>query len=105
MDNVYQYYTRDPHIAGSWIKSKYHKEIDAIFLGSDLKKDFKDITDINIVFTERDEKKMANRSTTGYIKKLKLRTDDKDIIYKGKIKVEKNVQEKDTGNAFSQKEK
>lgn len=87
VDNVYQYYTRDPHTAASWIKSKYHKDVDAIFLGSDLKDDFKNIKDIPLVFTERDEKNMAHRSTTGYIKKLKLRTLDENIQYKGKIDI------------------
>lgn len=70
VDNVYEYYTRDPHSAARWIKSKYKKPVDAIFLGSDLKEDFKDIKDIKIVFTDRDEKIMKNRSTTAYIQKL-----------------------------------
>lgn len=74
VDNVYQYYTRDPHIANSWIEAKYHQKVDAIFLGSDLKEDFKDITDITIIYTERDEKNMLHRSTTGYINKLRLGT-------------------------------
>ena len=86
VDNVYQYFTRDPHTAASWIKSKYNKDVDAIFLGSDLREDFKNIKDIPLVFTERDEKNMANRSTSGYIKKLKLRTLDENTIYKGNIK-------------------
>lgn len=72
VDNVYQYYTRDPHAANSWIKSKYGKSVDAIFLGSDLKTDFMDITDIKIVFTERDQNLMQNRSTTAYRKKMEI---------------------------------
>ncbi len=85
VDNVYQYFTRDPHIASTWIKSKYQQDIDAVFLGSDLKKDFEDIKDINIVFTDRDEQNMKNRSTSGYIKKLKLRTLDNKQTYTGNI--------------------
>ena len=70
VDGVYQYHTRDPHIAATWIKSKYGKDIDAIFLGSDLKNDFKDIKDIKLVFTDRDPN--MTRSTTNYRKKLTL---------------------------------
>lgn len=85
VDNVYQYFTRDPYTAASWIKAKYHKDVDAIFLGSDLKEDFKNIKDIPLVFTER-WKNMVNKSTSGYIKKLKLRTLNEDTKYKGNIK-------------------
>lgn len=74
VDNVYQYYTRDPHVAVSWINSKYHGSVDAIFLGSDLKADFKGFHDLPIIFTDRDEKNMHTRSTSGYLKKLKLRS-------------------------------
>lgn len=70
VDNVYQYYTRDPHSAISWIKSKYGKDVDAMFLGSDLKNDFKNVTDINIIFTDRDPNGMATKSTSAYRKKL-----------------------------------
>ena len=97
VDNVYQYYTRDPHTAASWIKAKYNKDVDAIFLGSDLKEDFKNIKDIPLVFTERDEKNMVNKSTSGYIKKLKLRTLDEDTKYKGNIKKSPAEKEKITG--------
>lgn len=96
VDNVYQYFTRDPHTAASWIKAKYNKDVDAIFLGSDLKDDFKNIKDIPLVFTERDEKNMINRSTSGYIKKLKLRTLDEDTKYKGNIKKSLDEKEKTT---------
>lgn len=70
IDNVYEYYTRDPHPAARWIQSKYKKQLDAIFMGSDLKEDFKDIKDIKIIFTDRDKRVMKNRSTTAYIKRL-----------------------------------
>lgn len=49
------------------------KKPDAIYCGSDLKKDYKNIKDLNIVYTERDPEKMKERSTSGYKKKLKLR--------------------------------
>lgn len=68
VDGVYQYHTRDPHIAASWIKAKYGKDIDAMFLGSDLKSDFRDVKDIPIVFTDRDPN--MKRSTTNYREKL-----------------------------------
>ncbi len=96
VDNVYQYFTRDPHTAASWIKAKYNKDVDAIFLGSDLKEDFKNIKDIPLVFTERDEKNMVNKSTSGYIKKLRLRTLNEDTKYKGNIKISPVEKEKFT---------
>lgn len=70
VDDVYQYYTRDPHVAAKWIESKYGKEPEAIFLGSDLKEDFKGIKGLNLVFTDRDPKAMQTRSTTAYRHKL-----------------------------------
>lgn len=70
VNGVYQYHTRDPHIAVNWIKAKYGEEVDAIYLGSDLKNDFKDIKDIELVFTDRDPN--MTRSTTNYRKKLTL---------------------------------
>ena len=87
VQDVYEYYTRDPHVANDWIKSKYGKSADAIFYGSDLKKDFskKDSADLNIVFTERDEKLMSKRSTTAY-RKLMLGQQKEKHTYKGKIK-------------------
>lgn len=69
--DVYPYYTRDLHVADSWISSKYKEKVGAVFLGSDLREDFKDSPDINIVFTERNPDKMKERSTTAYIGKLK----------------------------------
>lgn len=80
--DVYKYYTRDPKVANSWIKSKYGTSADAVFLGSDLKKDFSDIEGLNIVFTDRDEKTMTTRSTTAYLK-MYLGRSNKD--YKGSI--------------------
>lgn len=71
VSDVYVYYTRDLHIANDFIKSKYGQFVDAVFLGSDLKNDFKDSKDINIVYTERDEQLMKERSTTAYAKKFK----------------------------------
>ena len=79
VSDVYIYYTRDLHIANDFIKSKYNQSVDAVFLGSDLKNDFKDSTDINIVYTERDEQLMKERSTTAYAKKFKsLKLGDSD---------------------------
>lgn len=69
VDGVYQYHTRDPHIAANWIEKKYGKKVDAIFLGSDLKNDFKNIKDLNLIFTDRDPK--MTRSTTNYREKLR----------------------------------
>ena len=71
--DVYPYYTRDLHVADSWISSKHGENVGAVFLGSDLREDFKDSSDINIVFTERNPDKMKERSTTAYRKKLSLR--------------------------------
>lgn len=65
--DVYTYYTRDLHIAKDWIEAKYGS-LDPVFLGSDLKNDFKDCKDINIVFTDRPPEVMATRSTTAYRK-------------------------------------
>lgn len=70
--DVYRYYTRDPHIAAKWIQNKYGKTVDAIFMGTDLEQDFKDIDDIRIIFTSRSQEMMETRSTTAYTKKLRL---------------------------------
>ena len=72
VDDVYKYYTRDLENANAWIKSKYGKDVDAIFLGSDLEADFKDTKGLNIVFTPRTPEMMAKRSTSAYSKVLKL---------------------------------
>ena len=72
VDDVYIYYTRDLQIANDYIKSKYDRDVDAVFLGSDLKNDFKDVKNINIVYTERDAELMKERSTSSYLKKYKL---------------------------------
>lgn len=86
VDDAYVYFTRDLNIANDYIKSKYDKDVDAVFLGSDLKNDFKDIKNINIVYTERDEKLMEERSSTGYAKKYK------------KLSLSKQTDKKYTGN-------
>lgn len=86
VDDAYVYFTRDLNIANDYIKSKYGKDVDAVFLGSDLKNDFKDIKNINIVYTERDEKLMEERSSTGYAKKYK------------KLKLSNQTDKKYTGN-------
>ena len=86
VDDAYVYFTRDLNIANDYIKSKYDKDVDAVFLGSDLKNDFKDIKNINIVYTERDEKLMEERSSTGYAKKYK------------KLKLSNQTDKKYTGN-------
>lgn len=89
VDDAYVYFTRDLHIANDYIKSKYDKDVDAVFLGSDLKNDFKDIKNINIVYTERDEKLMEERSSTGYAKKYK------------KLSLSKQTDKKYTGNKIN----
>lgn len=65
---VYEYYTRNLHIANDYIKNRFGKEVDAVFLGSDLRKDFADTEGINIVFTPRNPEMMKKRSTTTYRK-------------------------------------
>lgn len=64
--DVYKYHTRDLRLANSWLKSKYKHTIDAIFLGSDLKNDFANTTDLNIIYTPRDKEGMKTKSTTAY---------------------------------------
>ena len=66
--DTYIYYTRDLHIANEWFKSKYKHPIDAVFFGSDLKKDFADVDDIKIIFTPRNKETMKTKSTTAYRK-------------------------------------
>ena len=65
---VYKYYTRDLHSANENIQGIYGKPIDAVFLGSDLQKDFSRTEGLNIIYTPRDREKMNVRSTTHYIK-------------------------------------
>ena len=89
VDDAYVYFTRDLNIANDYIKSKYDKDVDAVLLGSDLKNDFKDIKNINIVYTERDEKLMEERSSTGYAKKYK------------KLKLSNQTDKKYTGNKIN----
>lgn len=66
--DVYKYYTRDLNVATKWLQSKYNHDIDAVFLGSDLKKDFANNKDVNIIYTERNQEQMKTRSTTAYRK-------------------------------------
>ena len=66
--DVYKYHTRDLRIVSDWLKSKHSHTIDAIFLGSDLKKDFADMEDLPIIYTPRDKEVMKTRSTTAYRK-------------------------------------
>lgn len=68
VDDAYIYYTRDLKIAAEWFKIKYGKQFDAVFYGSDLKKDFTDTGKFNIVFTPRDKETMKTRSTSAYRK-------------------------------------
>lgn len=72
VDDVYRYYTRDPHVAAKWIEKKYGKPVDAIFMGTDLQSDFEHIKDIRIIFTSRSADMMRSRSTTAYTQKLRL---------------------------------
>lgn len=108
IDSVYKYYTRDPHVANDWIKSRFGKEIDAIFMGEDLREDFKNINDLNFVFTNRDKNMIKQRSTTAYRKKLHLaKIPEEPIEYTGKIDktvdIFKEIQEKDTDNIIGEK--
>lgn len=73
--DVYKYHTRDLHVANDWLQSKYNHTIDAIFLGSDLEKDFADVKDLNIHFTERPPELMKERSSSNYYNKLRLSKD------------------------------
>jgi len=72
--DVYKYHTRDLRIANAWLKSKFKHPLDAIFLGSDLEKDFANTTDLNIIYTPRDKEGMKTKSTTAY-RKLYLSTE------------------------------
>ena len=100
INEVYKYYTRDLHIANDWIRFRYGKEADAFFLGSDLKKDFADAKDLNIIYTPRDPKLMKTRSSSAY-RKLHLGIEHKKD-YKGNIK--EQLEEKQTGMKDSGKE-
>lgn len=71
IDDVYEFYTRDLHVAADWVEGKYGTR-PAIVCGNDLKKDYKNVTGLDIIYTDRDEKKMKERSTSTYKKKLKL---------------------------------
>ena len=84
VDGVYKYYVRDPHVALDYIKERYKEKVEAIYLGSDLKKDFSYIGDVNIVYTPRDDKKMKERSTTKY--RLLYLSNEKNKKYKGEVK-------------------
>mgnify|MGYP004563106405 CR=1 FL=1 len=84
VDGVYKYYVRDPHVALDYIKDRYKEKVEAIYLGSDLKKDFSYIEDVNIVYTPRDDKKMKDRSTTKY--RLLYLSNEKNKKYKGEVK-------------------
>ena len=66
--DAYIYYTRDLKIANDWFKAKYGNGFDAVFFGSDLKQDFADATEFNIVFTPRDKETMKTKSTSAYRK-------------------------------------
>lgn len=66
--DAYIYYTRDLKIANDWFKAKYEKGFDAVFFGSDLKQDFANATEFNIVFTPRNKETMKTRSTSAYRK-------------------------------------
>lgn len=66
VNDVYTFYVRDFNVVNQWIESKYGQKTDVVFCGEDLKKDYGNIKDINIIFTNRDEQKMKTRSTTHY---------------------------------------
>ena len=68
VNDAYIYYTRELKIAAEWFKEKYGKQFDAVFYGSDLRKDFSDNTEFNIIFTPRNKETMKTRSTSAYRK-------------------------------------
>lgn len=70
--DAFIFYTRDLHVAADLVNDRYGS-IPAIVCGADLEKDYKNIKDLNIIYTDRDAKKMKERSTSTYKKKLKLR--------------------------------
>lgn len=88
VNDVYRYYVRDLHMANAWIESKYGSGADAIFLGSDLKNDFKDIKDINIVYTERPPELMKVRSSSALRTLYLGRNEQKRYWKKPKRKIE-----------------
>ena len=97
IDGVYEFYTRDLHVASDWVKARYGT-VPTIVCGSDLEKDYKNIDDLTIVYTDRDAKKMQERSTTAYKKKLKLRQvtiEDKEKHYPGNIDIKSKQQNKE----------
>lgn len=99
VDGVYKYYVRDLHIASDYIKSKYRENIEAIYLGSDLKKDFSDTDGLNIVFTPRPKETMEKRSTTNY-RKLYLGNEE-NRKYKGKIN--KNIKKSNKNKGIDER--
>ena len=66
--DVYLFHTRGLHIANDWIKSKYGKDVDAVFVGDDLKKDYGNVKGINVVYTPRPPELMSKRSSSAYRK-------------------------------------
>ena len=75
--DAYIYYTRDLKIANDWFKAKYGNGFDAVFFGSDLKQDFANTTEFNIVFTPRNKETMKTKSTSAYRKLHLERIDGK----------------------------
>lgn len=101
VNDVYIYYTRNLHVANDWIKSRYGREVSAVFLGSDLKEDFSKVEGINIIFTERPEKINKMRQTSGLITLIppKFITDQK--VFTGESitgQLENKKEEKTQGN-------
>lgn len=90
--DVYKFYTKSLNIANDWIKAKYGKGVEAIFVGSDLREYYND-ENLNVIFTNRDEKIMQERSTTAY-RKLYLGKESKVAVqYKGST-IEKNSKQR-----------
>lgn len=75
--DAYIYYTRDLKIANDWFKAKYGNGFDAVFFGSDLKQDFANATEFNIIFTPRNKETMKTKSTSAYRKLHLERIDGK----------------------------
>lgn len=91
--DVYKYHTRDPRMADKWIRAKYGKGIGSVFMGSDLKDDFKDVKGIKITYTPRSKEKMKTTSTTAY-RTVKLGRDKKKTTYTGNAEEGRKLREK-----------
>lgn len=102
--DVLIFYTRNFNVANEMIKEKYGEGIGAVFVGSDLAKDYANIKDVNIIFTDRDEQLMKTRSTTHY-RTLYLSKDHKDEKYVSNELKEKVDEVREKQNNINSQEK